>query len=310
VEELNMDCMDKQATLSGFTSGTQQQEPIRHERGKPQTGKKRLLSASSINTYLQCPRRFFYQYIQKLPTAPSIYLIRGSLVHSTLEDFYDFTFPEGELHVIQDKLQEQMHKHFLAGWEKKKDVLSSLGLDEKTLEFFFDESLVMISNWLSLFMIKAHKRMQEKNLSFSAVFAEMKPEREVYYRSEKMGVHGYIDAIHEKDGNISIIDYKTSRSSELKATYKLQLGLYALLYQEKNKALPDEVGIFFLKDDEILIKPDEQLVLNALEKLQYVKTMTKEKDISRYPMKPSKLCKWSNGWSSGQCDFYEQCYGR
>ena len=48
-----------------------------------------MQSPSSINTYKQCPRKHFYQYILNLPTKPSIYLIRGSIVHEVLEKFFD-----------------------------------------------------------------------------------------------------------------------------------------------------------------------------------------------------------------------------
>ena len=49
---------------------------------------KRVESPSSINTFLQCNRKYYYQYIEKLPTKPSIHTVRGNIAHSTLENFY------------------------------------------------------------------------------------------------------------------------------------------------------------------------------------------------------------------------------
>ena len=48
-------------------------------------------SPSSINTYKQCPRKYYYTYITKYPTLPSIHLIRGNVAHSALEHFYDIS---------------------------------------------------------------------------------------------------------------------------------------------------------------------------------------------------------------------------
>ena len=54
---------------------------------EPRTGK-RWLSPSSINAYIRCPRKFYYSKILKLKQKPSIYLIRGIAVHSTIHKFY------------------------------------------------------------------------------------------------------------------------------------------------------------------------------------------------------------------------------
>ena len=37
--------------------------------------------------YLSCPRKFYLRYIKRLRTRPSIYLIRGLIVHKTLHEF-------------------------------------------------------------------------------------------------------------------------------------------------------------------------------------------------------------------------------
>ena len=49
---------------------------------------KRIQSASSINTFKQCPRKYFYSYVLELPTAPNIYQVRGNIAHSALEHFF------------------------------------------------------------------------------------------------------------------------------------------------------------------------------------------------------------------------------
>ena len=46
-------------------------------------------SPSSINTYLRCPRKYFYRYIRKLKDKPSIHLIRGCVFRSIPPTCYD-----------------------------------------------------------------------------------------------------------------------------------------------------------------------------------------------------------------------------
>ena len=50
---------------------------------------KRLESPSSINTFKQCKRRYYYRYIEKLPTISNIHQVRGNIAHATLEHFFD-----------------------------------------------------------------------------------------------------------------------------------------------------------------------------------------------------------------------------
>ena len=85
---------------------------------------KRVQSPSSINTFLQCPRKYYYQYIEKLPTKPSIHTVRGNIAHSTLEHFYaldvsSFTHYEKDFKVAIQKL-------FLEQWTAYKKELSGL----------------------------------------------------------------------------------------------------------------------------------------------------------------------------------------
>ena len=50
------------------------------------------ISPSKINTYLKCPREFYYNYIAKLPQKKTVHLFRGTLVHQILEDLFKKQF--------------------------------------------------------------------------------------------------------------------------------------------------------------------------------------------------------------------------
>ena len=70
---------------------------------------------------------------------------------------------------------------------------------------------------------------------------KLKPKTEVFFISEKHNVRGYIDAIHEdENGEVIIIDYKTSKRDHLSDEYKLQLAIYALMVGEKQGRLQNK----------------------------------------------------------------------
>ena len=76
------------------------------------------LSPSKINTYLKCPREFYYNYIAKLPQKKTIHLFRGTLVHQVLEDLFKKQFrtlPQWEKGAPKLWVQGQ----FETGWEEK-----------------------------------------------------------------------------------------------------------------------------------------------------------------------------------------------
>jgi len=261
----------------------------------------RIQSPSSINTYKQCPRKYFYQYIQELKTKPSIHLIRGKIVHSVLEDFflvkienisksnYDF-----ELKVI---LYELLNKH----WQKASDSLNGLGLDNNDVVFYLEETKQMIQFWLLDFLKKLKKEMKTKSLE--EAYAYLKPQTEVYFKSEEHGVQGYMDAIIDNTDGIQIVDYKTSKRDHISNEYRLQLAIYAMLYKEKFGELPGKVGIHFLRTVEKFLDVDKDLVYHAEEECKKIHQNTKSKDIKDYPRFTSPLCKWR----TGECDFYESC---
>ncbi len=262
----------------------------------------RVQSPSSINTYKQCPRKYYYCYIEKLPSTPSIHLVRGKLVHSVLENFFKVNIeklPEDNaLFVLKVFINDMMEQQ----WRKEHKELNSLGLTNPQLEFYHIETKDMVHNWYANFTKKIQTEM--KSFSLPESFTRLTPRTEIEYKSENYGIRGFIDAIHEKDNEVILMDYKTSKHPRISKEYRLQLGLYALMYHETHKKMPHKVGIDFLKFGEQIIDVDEELVNHAKFEAELIHMNTATKNKEDYPMKPGPLCKFS----SGQCDFYEKCF--
>ncbi|MBW2998935.1 PD-(D/E)XK nuclease family protein [Candidatus Woesearchaeota archaeon] len=261
----------------------------------------RLQSPSSINLFRQCARKYFYQYILKLPTKKSIHLVRGVVAHQVLEDFFKLDpekLPsENYEFILRTLIQDMLNKE----WIKEKEKFDELGMNEHDLEFYRTETKEMFENWVSGFITKLNEEMQTK--SFKEAFKHLTPITEKYYHSESHQVRGYIDAIHEWGDNVHILDYKTSKRAKISPEYRLQLGIYAMMYQQEHGVKPTKVGINFLKFDELYIAVDDALIKEAEVACHEIQEKTKFDNIENYPKTITPLCKWS----TGQCDFYERC---
>ena len=262
---------------------------------------KRVESPSSLNTFLQCQRKYYYQYIENLPTKESIHTIRGTIAHAVLEKFYSLDVlsfsPEDYARQFSTAVQEI----FLQEWEARAEELFALQVPSEELQRYFEDTLFMLLNWCTHFT-QEFSRMFTGNIL--ETFQRMKPVTEVEYVSEELSVHGFIDALHRKGDEVQLIDYKTNTTPEIKESMRLQLGIYALLYREKHGKAPQHVGIFFLRDRLYLFPVEEELLEYARKVLLMVHAHTSvTEDKEGYEKTVGPLCKWK----TGQCDFYETC---
>lgn len=265
---------------------------------------KRIQSPSSIITFKQCPRKYFYQYIIKYPTKENIHCIRGNIVHDALEKFYSIDLDSVSEKEFKKEVSFFMRNLFEACWSGCAARLSKVGLIPEELSFYHKESMQMLANWLNYFFERLEKEMKQNNISLKEAFNRLKPvAMEKKYLDEERMVQGYIDAIHNEEDGVLVLDYKTSKSSELKPEYLLQLGIYALLYEKTHGVYPGRAALWFLKDKMVDVKVTPKLVKDALFEVEQIHFSTESSRITDYPKKQSPLCKWS----TGECDFYEVC---
>lgn len=265
--------------------------------------KRRIQSPSSIILYRQCPRKYYYKYIVGLPESPSIHLVRGKITHEVLENFFDLDTKGINLKNYELTLKANIQELLLKYWQKYEKQLNSLDLNPDQLKFYFEETMMMLFNWLDHFISKIKSF---DSLSFHEIFQKLIPLREQHFISKELGVQGFVDSIEQHGDEIHIMDYKTSSHFDLNDDYKLQLGIYALLYQRKFKKTPHKAGIYFLRYRPKHINVDKELLNYAQVEIDSIHINTHSTNIVDYPKKESGLCKYS----SGQCDFYDFCFGK
>ena len=263
----------------------------------------RIQSPSSIITYKNCPRKYFYKYIMKLQTLPTIHTARGKIIHETLEDFYKIDVSSISNEHYEFELKIILQNIFKNKWGLNEE-LENLNLRKDELNLYNAESIYMVNNWFESFIKRLE--LELRNNELQEAFKNLTPETEVHFISERYQVQGFIDAIHKVEEDIHLVDYKTSNKTEINDEFKLQLAIYCLLYEEKYGVLPKKVSIDFLRSRRKDLDVDKELLEFAKKECGFIQERTKSENIEDYPMKPGPLCKWS----TGQCDFYDLCFGQ
>ena len=137
------------------------------------------LSKSKVNTYLKCPLEFKFQYIDEIKTEPNKYMALGSDVHMIAEKFVDRFGDDINDVNIENELLRIAHEENMG---------DEVGEHIDNLESFFRE--VFIDNDYKLFS------------------------KEEYLHDEENRFSGICDIILEdENGDLVVIDYKTSNSS-------------------------------------------------------------------------------------------------
>lgn len=229
--------------------------------------------------------------------------MRGQVVHKTLEQFFQTNtvlLTDENYDIV---LKVVIMNLFNSYWgESQPKILELLEHNPLIMNHYYYETMQMIDNWFKAFLEKFKQQLPGK--SVQEAFLAVKPETEQRFVSDFYQVQGYVDAVHEEAEGVTLLDYKTSRRDVMSEEYKLQLGVYALLYRENKKTTPKKVGIQFLSDGKIsFLDVDEPLILRAEFACREMQDNTRSKEKQDYPKKPGKLCKYSGG----QCDFYDVC---
>lgn len=222
----------------------------------------RSLSASAINTYLDCPLQFYFSVVENMQEEDEIAetieaSTFGSIFHSAMEWLYE---------PLKGKLITADLLHKIAKNEK---------LLTETIERSFAENYFKIpalkkltgQNFLTGEVIRRYIKKvlatDAKLTPFIYIESEMRLSHQYTLPSGRtVSLKGFIDRIDEVNGNTRIIDYKTGKGvlqfrdmadlfdKELKDRPKavMQVFMYAHLYMLDNPGKILEPGIYYLRN--------------------------------------------------------------
>ncbi len=232
------------------------------------------ISASAVKSYDQCPRKYFFNYIQRAPKKHWAHFDLGNICHNTLEIFHEVYMKEG---TEKRSLKQIMSYAFSVTRQNFKHVEDSMLLDAK--DMLMDYLQFVKNNGMPL--VKGVETPFEFNIT------------------EDIVIRGFIDRIDVmKDGRFRIVDYKTTKN--VKYLDAFQLSVYGLWLQREYPNIDSFTGSYVLlrhgskfKDYDFNIEDVEKT------KKELIEYATNIREENEWTPIPTILCNW--------CDFKEIC---
>ncbi|MBW3612663.1 MAG: ATP-dependent helicase, partial [Chloroflexi bacterium] len=254
-------------------------EPAAPAHPRPALGDRPLwLSYGQVNDYLDCPAKYRYGHVLRIPTPVSHQMVYGKALHAAVQAF---------------------HRRQLAGRPMQEDEVHA-ALD---------------AAWESVgFLTREHEeaRRAAAHEAVSRFWAEQQrdPAQPVAVEQDftvALGadrLRGRYDRVDRDDaGRVVITDYKSSDVRDLatanrRARESLQLQIYALAHEAEHGTLPDELALHFLESGVVgRTEPSERRLATAQQKLGLVADGVRA---GRFEANPSAM-------RCGYCPFREIC---
>ena len=212
----------------------------------------RSLYASGITSYMECPLRFYFQYIAKLrkpdgveeEISPAVF---GSILHKTLEIIYDTHVQETDNQTISPNDFDDLHTRLDAALDDAFKDSKGIHVSQK---YHYRNNEIVIREVLRKH-VKTILRYDKTIAPFDIVQLEGRTNFDISLQVDdfEVGLSGVIDRIDKVDGIYRIIDYKTGKvnkafksivaifSPENRKTEKtiIQSLLYALLFVKQER---------------------------------------------------------------------------
>ncbi len=198
-------------------------------------GEQKSLSPTAIRHYLDCTLRFYFRYLLRLPERRPVKTELdaadfGNVVHYALDRIYSGTVNQV---LSQAQLQEMRASELVA------DSVKS------AFQEFYRRSTPALLEGKDVLHELIVQKLLYKVLSndFSeAPFTVVATEEKVTHSIEvqpglKLNLEGTLDRVHQKDGTIGIIDYKTGRADVVR-TWEPQFPLKAHDYLARHFEQP------------------------------------------------------------------------
>jgi len=252
------------------------------EEGMKDIDTTKRVSYSQLNTYVDCPKKYRYVYILKVPSKPHASLSFGSTVHNTLKDLYVLLrdSKEGLEGIVERPTKKTLldlyDKHWISsGYDSKAHEQKRKSFGKKVLSKYFD----------TLYSEDQRPYMLEE--SFSVHLGE----------SLFVGKIDRIDIVDDSKDvlEVEIIDYKTGKvKNDINIKKDLQLPLYALFAEEKLGLKVVSAKYVFVEHGEVIeVDVSSERKLKARENILEIIEKVKKKDFKATPGYLCRYCDYS-----------------
>jgi putative RecB family exonuclease len=258
------------------------------------------LSYSSYRTYLECPLRWKFLYIDRLSEAPRGYFTFGRVVHSVLEELLrPLVVPAAR------KAGSTESQRTLDEWRPKERAGATPRMSRADLLEAYDRA------WLSDGYGSPEEESRYRVLGrdllgkyYDQLEVEqpnpVSVEEHLETRWDGIPIHGYIDRIDRtRDGGLEVVDYKTSRElSSDDALESEQLSIYQVLVEGNYSEPVEALTLYHLRSlTPLRVPPRPRETLNGL--YDRLGTVSDGIRAQAYEPTPGRQC--------SRCDFRSMC---
>jgi DNA helicase-2/ATP-dependent DNA helicase PcrA len=243
----------------------------------PLPSEKIQLSATAVEDYLDCPLKYKFHYLLKIPTAPQAALTFGNLMHQSVRHYF-------ELRLKRMPSFGDIEEFYLKRWK-------AVGFDDAYQEETYRNA--------GLEQLRA---FVERHNAGEIDCARIRMEQVFTVDLGDVALDGRIDQITlldpTRDGAVELIDYKTGRPrTEKDAEKSLQLSVYALAARRALHLNPVRLTFYNLTNNEPVsaVRAPEDLD-EAIDKVREVAVEIRK---GRFDPAPGFSCRW--------CDFISIC---
>lgn len=217
----------------------------------PVTRSRPALSPSRASDFKQCPLKYRFRAIDRIPEPPTRAAVRGTVVHAVLEDL--FALPAEQRH--PGRAAELVP----GAWERVRADRD--GLDELVAaggpEALFEEVRRLVASYYEL----------EDPTAFEPHALEERVEVDL---DGAVPLRGFVDRIDiAPNGLLRVVDYKTGRSPgplhEARALF--QLKFYALMILRTRDIVPAQLRLIYLADKVLLTYTPERAELERFARI-------------------------------------------
>lgn len=246
------------------------------------------LSPSRAGDFQTCPLLFRFRSIDRLPQVPDPTAVRGTLVHSVLEDLFDAGASGRTLEHARSLVPVQ--------WERLR------ASDEQLAELFTAEQATDEAAWLASCggLLESYFSLEDPRWVEPA-------ERELrvdHVLPSGLGLGGIVDRLDvAPDGRIRVVDYKTGRApgERFEGKAMFQMRFYALVIWRTRGVLPTLLQLLYLADRTVLeYAPTEADLVATERKVQALwDAISAALERGEFVPRRSALCAW--------CSFQDIC---
>lgn len=251
------------------------------------------ISPSRIGAFTDCPRLFQYQAIERLDQPPTVWTLKGTLVHAALEGLFSSGAPQARtveraLGCLDDAVRDP----------EGAAQIGRLGLGAVELAAFLDDARALVRRYFDL----------EDPRGIDAVGVELRLETPLHEGEVPPGVvlRGIIDRLDRaEDGSLVIVDYKTGRAPKpgRERARLAAVETYALLCERALGVRPTTVRLLHLREPVVIERRigSPEVTRQERRAISVWDAIEKAHAAGRFSPSPGPLCR--------TCSFADRCEG-